>query len=255
MMKNKLSFLCLAGAALALVPAGVLAGRELPKPLSSTLTANSKILCDQLVRNQYELPLPEMQRHDLAPKEYEVVAVALTEAVRNADLAKRNGVSASDGHALLANREVMETLISQYMRAREGYQGSSTTHNYYDYNLVRINTDPRALVEYMDAMRATNPKSPAIRLGQRGVREVSVVSVDVDMSVAYHQDGEALKYFIVKANISEKGGTKGKATQQIRTFRLQAGFVPRDMAEADRCLNPLQFIVRSYKEEILPTMK
>ena len=145
---------------------------------------------------------------------------------------------------LTANEAVNQYFIVQYCRARETFLGTQDK-NYYNYNLVRILSDPSIFSKYQREIVLSNPESPGARLGANGERSIHIASIK-SLDSKTLQDGTETRRYLIIAQISEKGGNgPAKVLQKIITLEFK--YAELVLNTEDRYLNPLGFRVLDYR--------
>lgn len=145
---------------------------------------------------------------------------------------------------LTANESVNQYFMVQYIRARESYLGSPE-RNYYNYNLVRVLSDPGVFAKYQHEIILSNPDSPGSRLGSAGAREVHVSSMKF-LDKRELSGGEEARRYLVRALVIEKsGGVLPKNMQKL--ILIEFKYTELELSIEDRYLNPIGFRVLSYR--------
>jgi type IV secretion system protein VirB8 len=145
---------------------------------------------------------------------------------------------------LTASESINQYFMVQYVRARESYLGSPD-RNYYNYNLVRVLSDPSVFSKYQHEIILSNPDSPGARLGGGGSREVHLSSIKF---LDKHElpGGEESRRYLIKALVIEKsGGSLPKNMQKL--ILIEFKYTELELSIEDRYLNPIGFRVLSYK--------
>lgn len=139
------------------------------------------------------------------------------------------------------DRALTQSFLVQYVLAREGFDRATITE---DYRKVALWSAEPARGQYLASMASTNPASPAVRLGTRGVIEVRVRSVS-----ALRQDSALVRF---ETQLLEQGRSVGIRQSWVAVVRFR--FSREPMATEDRYINPLGFQVVSYRRspETLP---
>ncbi len=147
-------------------------------------------------------------------------------------------------HELSANEAVNQYFIVQYCRARETFLGAQD-RNYYNYNLVRVLSDPMVFLRYQREIILSNPDSPGSRLGSAGSREIHIESIKF-LDTKALPGGEESRRYLVRARITEKaGGLAVKVMQKL--ILIEFKYTELELTAEDRYLNPIGFRVLSYQ--------
>lgn len=79
-----------------------------------------------------------------------------------------------------ADATILNFFVTEYVKRREEY-----SWHHYDKNMlfVRAHSDPLTYKTYAQAYGMDNPESPAARLGERGERDISIISAQVNRTV------------------------------------------------------------------------
>jgi len=145
---------------------------------------------------------------------------------------------------LTANEAINQYFMVQYIRARESYLGSPD-RNYYNYNLVRVLSDPVVFSRYQHEIILSNPDSPGSRLGSSGSREAHIESIKF-LDRRELPAGEESRRYLVKALVTEKaGGVLPKNMQKL--ILIEFKYTELELSIEDRYLNPIGFRVLSYR--------
>ncbi len=145
---------------------------------------------------------------------------------------------------LTANESVNQYFMVQYIRARESYLGSPE-RNYYNYNLVRVLSDPSVFTKYQHEIILSNPDSPGSRLGSGGARDVHVSSMKF-LDKRELPGGEESRRYLVRSLVVEKaGGVLPKNMQKL--ILIEFKYTELELSIEDRYLNPIGFRVLSYR--------
>ena len=146
---------------------------------------------------------------------------------------------------LTANESVNNYFMVQYVRARESYLGSPE-RNYYNYNLVRVLSDPQVFSKYQHEIILSNPDSPGSRLGSNGAREVHVSNIKfLDRRELPNNGGELRRYLIRTLVVEKSGGSLPKNMQKLVLMEFK--YSELELSIEDRYLNPIGFRVLSYR--------
>lgn len=152
-------------------------------------------------------------------------------------------------HELTANEAVNQYFIVQYCRARESFLGGTMERNYYNYNTVRVLSEPDLFRQYQTEIAPSNPDSPSTRLGMYGSREIHISSIKFLDKKRTTTGEDAIRY-LIKAQITEKmqggGGQTVRAKTMQKLILLEFKYVELELSVEDRYLNPLGFQVTSY---------
>jgi type IV secretion system protein VirB8 len=137
---------------------------------------------------------------------------------------------------LTADWALLQSLLAQYVIAREGFDIASVAANY---RKVALWSGEGARSEYLAAMPASNPASPFRRLPR-----TSVIAVHVK-SVSPLSAGSALVRFDTERR--DQGQLAG--TRESWVSVVQYRFSGAPMAMEDRLINPLGFQVTRYQRD------
>ncbi|MBB3348716.1 virB8 family protein [Sphingomonas sp. BK069] len=146
-----------------------------------------------------------------------------------------------DAERVVPDRALTQSLLVQYVIAREGFDVDTVQS---DYRKVGLWSVGQARADYLTAMQASDPASP-LALYPR----TTVVAVEVK-SVTPLGSGVALVRYDTRRR--DVGGTLQPARPWVAVIRY--GFSGEPLSTADRFVNPLGFQVRRYRrsEEALP---
>jgi len=145
---------------------------------------------------------------------------------------------------LTANESINQYFMVEYIRARESYLGSQD-RNYYNYNLVRVLSDPNVFAKYQHEIILSNPDSPGSRLGSAGSRDVKVSSIKFLDKKPLPAGEEARRYLVRALVIEKSGGALPKNMQKL--ILIEFKYTELELSIEDRYLNPIGFRVLSYK--------
>jgi type IV secretion system protein VirB8 len=140
----------------------------------------------------------------------------------------------SDAVKLTINEANARATLAQYVRFREGYAAPEAA---YAFRAVSLMSIPQEAQRYAAAVRGGNPDSPQVQFGKLGSIRINVLSVSLL--------GPGLGQ-VRFARIEQKDGGTERMTQKVATI----GFdwqVDAIMANADRTVNPLGFLVSAYR--------
>jgi len=144
---------------------------------------------------------------------------------------------------LLAQDAVNNFFIVEYIRARESHLSQDV--NYYNYNLVRVLSDPAIFRAYTFEIALSNPESPAARMVNGGTRDVHISSIKYVSEDKDSAGNQTLRYDI-RVQITERGTQAGTRVLQ-KLISLKFKYVALELTTEDRYLNPLGFRVIDYK--------
>lgn len=137
---------------------------------------------------------------------------------------------------ITADEALTQSLLAQYVIAREGFDITSIAS---DYRKVALWSADSARRDYLAQMPASNPASPFQRLPR-----TSIVAVRVK-SVSPLQPGVALVRFETERR--DQGQLSGPVEPWVAVIRYR--FTGAPMALEDRLLNPLGFQVVRYRRD------
>jgi type IV secretion system protein VirB8 len=140
---------------------------------------------------------------------------------------------------LTTRESVNQYFMVQYIRARESFLGT-LDRNYYNYNIVRVLSDPQVFNAYQQEIILSNPESPGARLGAGGSRDVHIGSVKYLDST---KEGE--RRYLVKIQVTEHGNGPAKMLQKLILIGFK--YTELDLTTEDRYVNPIGFRVLSYR--------
>ncbi|QNG45758.1 virB8 family protein [Sphingobium yanoikuyae] len=147
----------------------------------------------------------------------------------------------TDRQALTPDQALIQSLLAQYVIAREGFDISSIDA---DYRKVGLWSAESARSEYLAMMPASNPASPFQRYPRTSVLAVHI------KSVSPLGPNTALVRF--ETERKDQGQAEGPRDAWASVIRYR--FVDAPMAMEDRLINPLGFQVLRYRrdQEALP---
>lgn len=150
----------------------------------------------------------------------------------------------------LTDKDIMSTqalkgyFVAKYVRARESYDEINYEDNF---TSVRIMSDPIIFKEYQKFMAPDNETSPIVLFGRTGQRVVDILSLTIV------NDNAAQVRMIIKPE-----GKPNKSLQPVNIIIwLTFEFVPMDLTEKERYINPVGFRVTSYTidDDLTATVK
>lgn len=146
-----------------------------------------------------------------------------------------------DRQTLVPDQALTQSLLAQYVIAREGFDITSVPA---DYRKVGLWSAQRARSDYMAMMPASNPASPFQRFPRTTVLAVHI------KSVSPLGPGTALVRF--ETERKDQGQVEGPRDAWVSVVRYR--FVDAPMSMEDRLINPLGFQVMHYRrdQEALP---
>ncbi len=144
---------------------------------------------------------------------------------------------------LTANESINQYFMVEYIRARESFLGTPD-RNYYNYNIVRVLSEPTVFAKYQREIITSNPDSPSSRLGQSGTREVHISSIKF-LDKPSLQGGEESRRYLIRAQISEKGNSGSRVMQKL--ILIEFKYAELNLTAEDRYLNPIGFRVLGYQ--------
>lgn len=135
-----------------------------------------------------------------------------------------------------ANEAINNYFLTQYVRAREGYNAVELLHNY---NLVRLMSDDKNVYpQFQQDANPNNPQSNITRLGTTGTRTVRFRSITTI----------APQVVQIRLVINERLAPTGDATELHRIATIKYEYVPTmNLSTEERYLNPLGFRVTEYQ--------
>lgn len=171
-------------------------------------------------------------------RQVETVAVMVdrqTGFVQSLDLAK--------GQAIAPDRALIDSLLSQYVLAREGFNIGSLKE---DYRKVALWSAGAARSQYIAAMQASNPRSPLATLPRESVLAAEIRSVS-----SIGPDTAMVRF---STSRTDPGGIA--VDQGTWAAVIKYRFSSADMSAASRLVNPLGFQVLGYTRnaEIAPSL-
>ncbi|MFO1242859.1 MAG: type IV secretion system protein [Rickettsiales bacterium] len=157
---------------------------------------------------------------------------------------ERSGITQvveSDAKDSIKESEAVDNFfLWRYVRARENYDRAGLTYNW---ETVRVLSDPNIFSNYRNLMSAQNPDGPVARLADIGMRTVS------NASITHLQSTTTNHYARVDFTVEET--RRGTVTAKFHaTAKIEyAYFSSLELTQADRLQNPLGFLVVSYQLE------
>lgn len=134
---------------------------------------------------------------------------------------------------LTGNEAIANYFIAQYIRARESYDAADIQYNQ---DVVRLMSEPRKVYgAYLEEAAPESPNSPFNRLGKDGTRTVRIKSIT------------PLDSTTVQVRISVDERTREASAQLQKIVLLAYEYVNLDLNPDQRFINPLGFIVTSYR--------
>jgi len=144
---------------------------------------------------------------------------------------------------ITGNESINQYFIVQYCRARESFLGSQERNNY-NYNVVRVLSEPEIFSSYYRDVAVSNTDSPIARLGANGLREVKIGSIKLLDRKTLPTGEEVMRYLVV-AQITEKGLSSSVKTMQ-KIISIEFKYAELELTTEDRYLNPIGFRVLGY---------
>jgi len=144
---------------------------------------------------------------------------------------------------LTANEAVNQYFVVQYCRARESWMGTQS-QNYFNYNLVRVFSEPPIFRDYQREIILSNPESPGARLGQTGLRDIHISSIKF-LDKQDLPGGEESRRYLVKAQITERQ-ENGSAKVMQKLILIGFKYTELELTTEDRYLDPIGFRVLFY---------
>jgi type IV secretion system protein VirB8 len=130
------------------------------------------------------------------------------------------------------NEAVTKYFAALYVRMREGYLPDEARHAFRTVTLMSAADEQQ---RFADAVSPRNPKSLGAMLGQEGRADVIV------KSITFPDRNLALVRFA--RTVRHQGQVVTSHAQATLSFTYVAG----EMAESDRAINPLGFVVSQYR--------
>lgn len=153
-------------------------------------------------------------------------------------------LDALDERKLTANWALTQSLLAQYVIARESYEIDSVQLNY---RKVALWSAEKARSDYLASMQASSPQSPLVRYPRDAIVETQVKSVSaVGRNVA-----------MVRFDTQMRSAGAASATSVASWVALiRYRYSGEPMALEDRLVNPLGFQVVRYRkdQEALPVV-
>lgn len=129
----------------------------------------------------------------------------------------------------------------RYTRARENYDRAGLPFNW---ETVRVLSDPQVFSLYRDLMSGQNPNGPVARMADVGMRTVSNASIT-------HLEGANTENKYARVDFTVEESRRGAVQAKFRaTARIEYRYYSKlELTQADRLQNPLGFLVLSYQLE------
>lgn len=141
-------------------------------------------------------------------------------------------------HAATPDEAMNRYFVQSYVTARESYDRDIASPRYEQVGLM---SDTAVGRDYMNAFSPENPSSPLNVYGQKGYVHIKIISVNfIKPNVAYVQF----------QRLSEKPGDQTPTSQQ-ETATVEFKYENRKLTQAQRLINPLDFIVTHYSTSIM----
>lgn len=134
---------------------------------------------------------------------------------------------------IMANQAIKQYFVAKYVRARESYDQINYQDNYAN---VRVMSDPLIFKEYQKFMSPDNPDSPVVVFGLNGRRIVDMSSLTIVNDNAAQ----------VRMTIRPEGRPNKSFEPKSIIIWLTFDFVPMDLTEKERYIDPVGFRVTSY---------
>lgn len=149
----------------------------------------------------------------------------------------------ADQSAIAPDAALTQSLLAQYVTAREGFDITGISS---DYRKVALWSAETARKEYIGLMPTSNPASPFRRLPRTSVLKVSVKSIS-----QLAKDVALVRFDTMQLNQGQESGPVASWAAIVR-YR----FVTAPMSFEDRLINPLGFQVVRYQKdpETLPNI-
>lgn len=135
-----------------------------------------------------------------------------------------------------ANKAVVEAYVVRYIRARELYDPSTYKEDYY--KIAPLLSTTSVQTEFLNILRAANVASPIIAYASSRKTDLQI------RSIQYFENNVMQVRFVVKVygkDMQKAEKEKSKIVTLSYTFR------DLPMKEQDRYINPLGFVITSYK--------
>jgi type IV secretion system protein VirB8 len=143
-------------------------------------------------------------------------------------------------NAITYDESARKYFLARYVIARETYDPAGLTENY---KMVALMSEPDEAHSFNESIAQTNPRSPQRVYGQTVRRLIRVKSISFL--------NERLAQ--VRLTATEKTNT-GAETESGWVALVGFRFSPAPLSESDRLINPLGFLVTSYRldQEVIP---
>ena len=132
------------------------------------------------------------------------------------------------------DEKVTKFFAAGYVRAREGFTFAESESNFRAATLMSV---PNEQARFAASYRGGNPDSPQVIYGRSGTSKIQIKSISLlNKSVA------SVRY----ARVSSRG-EEVRTTHWVATLNFSYANAP--MAESDRLVNPLGFVVAEYRSD------
>lgn len=141
-------------------------------------------------------------------------------------------------HAATPDEALNRYFVQSYVIARESYDRNIASPRYEQVGLM---SDTAVGRDYMNGFSPVNPASPLNVLGVKGYAHLNVISVNfIKPNVAYVQF----------QRLSETPGQQSPTSQQ-ESATVEFKYENRKLTQAQRRINPLNFVVTHYSTSIM----
>ena len=139
---------------------------------------------------------------------------------------------------ITANDALIQSLLAQYVLAREGFNVATVST---DYRRVSLWSGEAARRDYLALMAKANPQSPVRRYGRTDVVEARI------KSISFMSRESAFVRFETQRLVA--GAGPGQGAPQAWTAVISFRFIESPMRMEDRLVNPLGFQVLRYQRD------
>jgi type IV secretion system protein VirB8 len=150
-----------------------------------------------------------------------------------------------------ASSAVDRYFTALYIRMREGYNFNMLRYNY---NVVRLMSDPRVFFRFRNQADIKNEESPAFRLKTFGMRDVRVrsmiyIKAPADKSKAKKASGPSRSKMIqARITTTESSPNTNDIVEQWVVY-ITFEYADLSLNQEEQLLNPLGYVVTSYQIE------
>ncbi len=156
-------------------------------------------------------------------------------------------VRESTKSAFTANEVVDDYFVVKYVRSRETYDLTDLRHNA---GVVGVMSEPPVYRDYRVAISQNNPESPAATLKNAGKRTVEFKSITYLKNAANPKDtNPRSKTAQVRVVMRDSMPQLRAPIEHHRMITLQFEYADLSLSENDRYINPLGFLVTSYRSD------